>query len=188
MDFNISETEAKGKFIRDFNLLIPLIDNKLKKLGFFTEENLALILRDKIYEIESEFSTYQENSFFSSVVGIVIVELFKDLLYFVSDKMDKAYEKRNSSSLYTFIHMFIVEKWYIEYQAVCDSYKNTLTVRDYSQSIVMKFFEYIKTLDLTYEELVDLVITFKTELIVLTKEDINIEIDKAYVKKKGGLN
>ena len=55
-------------------------------------------------------------------------------------------------------------------------------------TLFLKFFEYIKTLDLTYEELVDLVITFKTELIVLTKEDINIEIDKAYVKKKGGLN
>ena len=183
MDFNISETEAKGKFIRDFNLLIPLIDSKLKKLGFFNEENLALILRDKIYEIESEFSVYQKTSFFSSITGIVIVELFKDLLYFISDKMDKAYEKQNSSSLYAFVHMFIAEKWYIEYKAVCDSYKNTLTVRDYSQSIVMKFFEYIKTLDLTYEELVDLVITFKTELIVLTKEDIRIDIGKEYVKK-----
>ena len=183
MDFNISETEAKGKFIRDFNLLIPLIDSKLKKLGAFNEENLALILRDKIYEIESEFSTYQENSFFSSVVGIVIVELFKDLLYFVSDKMDKAYEKRNSSSWYTFIHMFIVEKWYIEYRTVCDSYKNIFTVKDYSYSVIQEFFQCIKGIDITYEELIDLVITFKTELIVLTKEDIRIDIDKEYVKK-----
>ena len=183
MDFNISETEAKGNFIRDFNLLIPLIDSKLKKLGVLNEENLALILRNKIYEIESEFSTYQENSFFSSVVGLVIVELFKDLLYFVSDKMDKAYEKRNSSSLYTFIHMFIVEKWYIEYRTICDSYKNIFTVKDYSYSVIQEFFQCIKGINITYEELVDLVITFKTELIVLTKEDIRIDIDKEYVKK-----
>lgn len=183
MDFNISETEAKGKFIRDFNLLIPLIDSKLKKLGVLNEENLALILRDKIYEIESEFSTYQENRFFSSVVGIVIVELFKDLLYFISDKMDKAYEKQNSSSLYAFVHMFIVEKWYIEYRTICDSYKNIFTVKDYSYSVIQEFFQCIKGIDITYEELIDLVITFKTELIVLTKEDIRIDIDKEYVKK-----
>jgi len=183
MNFNISEMEAKGNFIRDFNLLIPFIDSKLEKLGCSHEENIARILRDKIYDMEKEFSTYQENIFFSSVVGIVIVELFKDLIYLISSKMDKAYEKQNSSALYCFVHMFLMEKWYIEYKTICDSYKNTLTIRDYSYSVIQKFFECIKEIDITYEELVDLVITFKTELILLTKEDIRIEIDKEFVKK-----
>lgn len=179
------ELNKRNEFIRDFNLLILSYNERLDKLGLFNEENLAEILRNIIYNLEKTFSIYQENSFYSSISSQAIIELFKDLLKSTINKMDAAYERQNSSMLYYFIHMFIDEKWYIDYEKMCYSFKCLFSLSDYIEPIIMKFYEYIKENNLNEEELQDLLITFKSELIILCDgEDISHKVDKCLVKLK----
>lgn len=178
MDFNMCEVDAKNSFIRDFNLFIDLYKRKLNKLGLVNEENFALILNKEVYSLEEKFSQYQKDMFFSSVVGRVTVELFKDLLIMVSEDMDKAYDKQNNSVLYCFIHSFISEKWYVNYQRLCYGYK-VISFEDYMDAVILKFSEIINKSNLTLDEIENLFVSLKGELIILTGNDgINFEIEK----------
>lgn len=186
MSFNITEAEAKREFVSNFNLWIALYQEKLNKLGIAGDDNLAEILRNVVLKFEDKFSVFQEDAFYSSISGIVIVMLIEEILKIENECLNNAYQKEMEQKFfYNFIHIFFPKEWYVRYVTLCNEFSK-FSISMYGEQIIDVFFAYVMNEDFTKEEIKDLLITFKAELIVLSDgQDYSKVVDEKYTKTLG---
>jgi len=183
-ELNVKEIEAKNKFIVDFNLYASIFEMKLNKLGLSSLKNLAVVLRNVVYNLEDKFSVYKENSFFSSISSQVIITLFEEVLKMEIDELDTAYDKLYNSLLLSFIHTIIPMKRLVDYQFLCLQLEK-FSVSTFIDPIIDTFYIYAQNQGLTKDETDNLFVELNNELNILNNEQTSYVVENGTIKSIG---
>lgn len=174
--------EMRNEFIGDYRTFHDEYEDLLYYLGMDYEDNLADIIRDRIWKIAEIFDEIDYNYFFQTEICNTIIVMLSAVLIKEEEILSKIDERINISYAANLIYFikknFITEDWIIKYRKLCEYYKN-ITIDDIIDEVILKFQIIIKT-STESEEVKSLLINdFKEEIdFLISKNKVSEEHNK----------
>ena len=156
-------------------------------LGMDDEDNLAQIIKNKIFELAEVFDIIDYNYFYQTEIGNVIISLFSDVLEEEEDELYYIEAKVNSSYVYNFLYFLkkrlVDEKWLIKYRKLCDYYRN-VSLDNIMDIVVDRFNRSIEIEEEDSRVILLLIDDFNRELeFLINNNSIDEKYNKCLVRK-----
>lgn len=178
--------EIRNEFITEYRNFHDEYDDLLYYLGLDVEDNLADIVRDKIWEIAEIFDEIDYNYFFQTEIGNIIINMLSEMLIDEEEILSEIDEKINVSYFINWLYYFekINKKgnWVFEYRRLCEYFRN-ISINNIIDDIIVNFQKMISITDLSDEIKSLFRDDFKNEInFLIDNKKINEEYKKMLIK------